>query len=228
MKLLSIIFLLSSFTAFCQKYPKTGHEVELFTGYSFYAPSYQPTASLEWIDFRPGSHLARYGVGYTFRKKKLRHHLYIGSYSTKYDYERSTGDFYGWTESTASVKQQWLEIGGYGGLKVMDSLNLYPCIGFSFGLPIVSKSSGTYQSGSGANENENVTFNDLKAPTRSFDLRLGAMYNWELSETMGVNTALFYSRSLVHPDLLLLEESIGKIKVNQFMFNLSLYFFIPS
>ncbi|MCB9224228.1 MAG: hypothetical protein R2780_02325 [Crocinitomicaceae bacterium] len=209
--------------------PEKGHELQLIGGYSFYAPHYTQRTVTEWNQMDSKFyHIARYGVGYTYRRKKLRHEFYAASYKMDYSFENTTGDFFGWTSDSGVVSQQWLEIGGYGGLKVMDSTRLYPIIGFSFGIPVAGSNTGHYQSGSGTVVDEDVNYSYNEAPTAFLDLKLGVMYNWQFKEKMGINAYLIYSRSLLHPAQLGNDVPLGKLKVDQFMFNLGLFYFIGS
>ena len=110
----------------------------------------------------------------------------------------------------------------------MDSLRLYPCVGFSFGMPIVGSNTGHYSSGAGTITNEDIDYSYKRAPSVSLDLKLGVMYNWQFKNRMGLNTYLIYSRSMIHPHQLGNDVPMGKLKVDQFMFNVGLYYFIGS
>lgn len=224
--LIIICFLLGG-SALAQD-PEKGHELELFAGYTYLTPTYAVSAANEWIDLRIQNHVPRYGLGYTFRKKKLRHQFHIASYSVNYDYDRETGDSWGWTRLAGDVSQQWLEVGGFGGIKVMDSVRIYPCIGFSFATPIMGRNQGNYSEGEGSTATSEIDYNMNRAPSTKLDFKIGGMYNWQFKEKMGINLYLFYSRSLIHPDLLGNDVSLGKLKENQFSFSMSLFYFIAA
>lgn len=207
--------------------PKTGHEIELLGGYSYVFTGYDP-GFLETVNLDFNQNVINYGIGYTYRWKRLRHQFYLSSFSTNYNFDRRVGDSGGWTEHEGSVTQQWLEVGGFGGFKLFDSLNvrLYPCFGFSYALPVSGSVEGVESDGEFSTANQVVNYELDKAPSNLFNIKFGLMYNWEFKPNFGVNTYVFYNRSLVHPDLLGNDESLGKIQLNQVNFNLGIYYFI--
>jgi len=218
--ILFIVF--SSTSALAQVKKKKGHELELNVGYSFYNPTYIIGSTVDWGQIELNKHIARYGFAYTFTTKRTRSQINLGSYKVDYTFERSAGDGFGWQEYGGAVSQQWFEMGFLEGFMVVDSLNLYPVVGLSYGFPVKGSSEGFKQTGSSSNIDQDITYNFDEAAGKRLDLRLGFIYQFKFDGNIGVNTYLLYSKSLLKHEIPGSSDIVGQYKVNQFMFNLGI------